>query len=77
MLGDQIGVSDKSVKNWEEDISDPSAEHIVKIVRLFSISADWLLGIESSGVINIGSLSPLHQKRLRGICQAYISVPDD
>ena len=76
-LGDLIGVSDRSVQNWEEDVSDPTAEHIVKIVRLFGISSDWLLGIDSTFVINIGSLSPLHQRRLRMICQAYIGVPDD
>lgn len=76
-LAKRLRISSKAVKNWEDDISDPSAVHIIKIANLFGITTDYLLGIDSSGVINIGLLSPSHQKRLRLICQAYISVPDE
>lgn len=76
-LAKRLKVSSKAVRNWEDDISDPSAEHIIEIANLFEITTDYLLGIDSSGVINIGLLPPSHQKRLRLICQAYISVPDE
>ena len=76
-LAKQLKISSKAVKNWEDDISDPSAEYIVEIANVFNVTSDYLLGIDTSGIINIGLLSAQHQKRLRMICQAYISVSDD
>ena len=71
-LAKKLKVSCKTIKNWETDISDPSAEHIVALTRVFSVSADYLLGIISDSPIYLDALSPMDKRKLRAICQAYI-----
>ena len=43
----KLGISKQSVSNWENDNIQPSIEMLLKIARLFSVSTDYLLGIEN------------------------------
>lgn len=72
-LARELGVSVKSIKNWENEVSDPSVGNIVHLAKLFSVTADYLLGIDTQSTIVISSLSRQDQNCLRGICQLYIS----
>ena len=45
-LGKRLGVSKQSVCNWENDNAQPSIEMLVRLATLFSVSTDYLLGIE-------------------------------
>ncbi|MDD3594825.1 helix-turn-helix domain-containing protein [Sulfuricurvum sp.] len=42
-LSESIGVSQKTISQWEVDKSDPSADALQKICSSLSISANWLL----------------------------------
>lgn len=44
-LGEKLSVSQDTVSLWETGKSIPTAEYIVAICKLFSISADYLLGL--------------------------------
>ncbi len=44
-LGDKLSVSQDTVSLWETGKSTPGAEYIVAICKLFSVSADYLLGL--------------------------------
>lgn len=46
-LGEIIGVSHTSVKNWELGINEPKASYIIKLAELFNVSTDYLLGINT------------------------------
>mgnify|MGYP005765928733 CR=1 FL=1 len=72
-LAKEINVSVKSIKNWEAEVSEPSLQNIVQLAKVFSVTTDYLLGLESACAIRIDGLSPKDQKCLRAICQIYIS----
>lgn len=44
-LGNQIGVSELSVRCWESGTKNPSLGAIVSLAELFNVSADYILGI--------------------------------
>lgn len=43
-LSKKLGVTRSSVNAWEQGISVPSAQHLVKLSKLFGVSTDYLLG---------------------------------
>lgn len=47
-LGKKLGVSKQSISNWENDNILPSIEMLVKIAIFFSVTTDYLLGIDRS-----------------------------
>ena len=72
-LAKELNVNVKTIKNWESDVSDPSIKNIVRLSQLFSITSDYLMGIDNQTVIAIGSLSKKDQICLRAMCQVFIS----
>ncbi|MCH5350578.1 MAG: helix-turn-helix transcriptional regulator [Clostridiales bacterium] len=44
-LGEKLSVSQDTVSLWETGKSIPTAEYIVAVCRLFSVSSDYLLGL--------------------------------
>lgn len=51
-----LGVSKQSVSNWENDNIQPSVEMLVKISSVFSVSTDYLLGLDSGEYIDVSDL---------------------
>lgn len=43
-VSEYMGVSRQAVTKWENDISRPSSENLIKLAQLFQISVDMLLG---------------------------------
>ena len=56
-LAKLLHVTKQSVSNWENDNIQPSIEMLVKISEVFSVSADYLLGIEDRRYIEITDLT--------------------
>ena len=77
-LAHKLHVSIKTIKNWESDISDPSAEHIVLLSHIFQVSSDYLLGISSNAGIFSGfeSLTPVNQFHLRKIVMHFMAAAE-
>lgn len=46
-LAKRLGVTKQSVSNWENDNIQPSIEMLVKLAAIFSVSTDYMLGLES------------------------------
>lgn len=46
-LAQKLDVTRSSVNAWEQGISFPTIQYIIKIAKLFHTSSDYLLGIES------------------------------
>lgn len=44
-LGDSLGVSVVSVRNWEAGIKNPSMSAIISLANIFKVSTDYLLGV--------------------------------
>ena len=45
-LGKEIGVSDSTIRYWENNINDIKGEYIVRLAKYFGVSCDYLLGLE-------------------------------
>ncbi len=56
-LAQKLGVSKQSVSNWENDNIQPSIEMLVAIAQVFSVSTDYLLGLDHRRVIDVTGLA--------------------
>lgn len=56
-LARALGVTKQSISNWENDNILPSIEMLMKISRYFSVSADYLLGLDERRCIDASKLS--------------------
>lgn len=53
----KLGVTKQSVSNWENNNIQPSIEMLLKLTELFSVSADYLLGIDNKKTLDVTGLS--------------------
>ena len=56
-LANLLNVSKQSVSNWENDNILPSIEMLVKLAGVFSVTTDFLLGLESGSSLDVTGLS--------------------
>lgn len=76
-LAKRLKITCRTVKNWESDTADPSAENIINLAALFAVSSDHILGIKKNNALILDSLPVADQKKLRAIFQAYVSELED
>lgn len=67
-----LNVSVKSIKNWENDISDPCLESLKALVSVFCVSADEFIGIAFDSTVSLARLEPQEQRIVRKLLQVYI-----
>ena len=68
-LAKKLNVSKQSVSNWENDNIQPSIDMLVKITNVFSVSADYLLGIDTRRYIEVTDLTEKEIAHIRLIIQ--------
>ncbi len=56
-LAKALNVSKQSVSNWENDNILPSIEMLVKIAQFFSVSTDYMLGLDNKKLIDVEGLT--------------------
>jgi len=56
-LAKRLGVTKQSVSNWENDNIQPSVEMVIKLAGVFSVSTDYLLGLERGEYLDMTGLS--------------------
>lgn len=47
-LAKRIGVTKSTISFWENGVNEPKASYIVAIVKVFSVSSDYLLGLKDT-----------------------------
>lgn len=52
-----LSVTKQSVSNWENENIQPSIDMLTKIAKLYSISADYLLGLQDFRSIDVNGLT--------------------
>ncbi len=57
-LARKLDVTRSSVNAWEMGLSTPTTPYIVELSKLFHVSTDYILGIESNRTISIDSFTP-------------------
>ena len=55
-LARMLGVSKQSVSNWENDNIQPSIEMLIKLSKVFSVSTDYLLGLDLKDSLDVSGL---------------------
>ena len=55
-LAQLLGVTKQSVSNWENDNIQPSIEMLKKLASVFSVSTDYLLGLENRKYLDVSDL---------------------
>ena len=56
-LAQKLGVSKQCISNWENGYIQPSLDMVYKLVKLFSVSSDYLLGLSEKRSLDITGLS--------------------
>lgn len=56
-FGQVLNVTKQTISNWENDNIQPPVEMLIKIVNTYSVSADYLLGINERQTVDVSGLS--------------------
>ena len=55
-LARRLGITRNGVNSWEQGLSVPSPASLVDLAKIFSVSTDYLLGVESLDTVNVTGL---------------------
>ena len=55
-LASRLNVTKQTVSNWENDNIQPSVEMLVRISKIFGVTTDYLLGLESVPRLDVSGL---------------------
>ena len=55
-LARRLGITRNGVNSWEQGLSMPSPVYLIELSKIFSVSTDYLLGIESLDTVNVSGL---------------------
>ena len=55
-LARRLNITRNGVNSWEQGLSMPSPACLVDLARLFSVSTDYLLGVERLETVNVTGL---------------------
>ena len=57
VLGDRVGVGENAIYNYENNLSKPSFNHLIKLRDILNVSLDYLVGISDEESLNISDLT--------------------
>ena len=55
-LARRMNMTRNGINSWEQGLSMPSPQSLVDLARLFSVSTDYLLGVEQHNTVNVTGL---------------------
>lgn len=55
-LARRMNMTRNGINSWEQGLSMPSPQSLVDLARLFSVSTDYLLGVEKHNTVNVAGL---------------------
>jgi len=70
-LAEKLSISKQTVSNWENDNIQPSIEMLVRLAKLFHVSTDYLLGLDTAQTINVDGLPKTFIAHLTQIIEDY------
>ncbi|MDE6815377.1 MAG: helix-turn-helix domain-containing protein, partial [Lachnospiraceae bacterium] len=56
-LAKKLGVTKQSISNWENNNIQPSIDMLIRLSNYFSVSTDYMLGLEERKFIEINGLT--------------------
>ena len=58
VLAKKLSVTRSSVNAWESGLSAPTAIYLIELAKLFHVSSDFILGLDTSKQLNLAGLTP-------------------
>lgn len=55
-LARRMNMTRNGINSWEQGLSMPSPQSLMDLARLFSVSTDYLLGVEKHNTVNVTGL---------------------
>lgn len=56
-LARKMNMTRNGINSWEQGLSMPSPPSLVDLAKLFSVSTDYLLGVENYSAVNVTGLN--------------------
>ena len=56
-LAQRLDITRNGVNSWEQGLSMPSPAYLIELSKVFSVSVDFLLGIEPLSTVNVTGLN--------------------
>ena len=75
-LARRLGITRNGVNSWEQGLSMPSPACLVDLANVFSVSTDYLLGVDAKATINVTGLSNRDVAVLADLADRLRSIPD-
>ena len=72
-LAKRLGISRSAVNAWEMGISTPTTQYIVELSKIFRVSTDFILGVETKAQLNLDGLTTEETQILYGIVDYFRS----
>ena len=66
-LAELIGTSRATVNSWEMGLALPSTQFLIRLARLYRVSTDYLLGLETSELVDITHLKASDKEIIYGL----------
>ncbi len=73
-FGKLISVSKQCVSNWENGNVQPSIDMLIKIAQTFSVSADYLLGLNNIITLDVSGLTTNQILHIRNIIDDFKEI---
>ena len=71
-FGKRLNVTKQCISNWENNNIMPSIDMLIRISKTFSVSADYLLGLDDQRTLNVSGLSAEQIFHLQAIADDQI-----
>lgn len=71
VLAKKLGISRSAVNAWELGVSVPSAQYLVELSKLFKVSTDYLLGLNSSEVVDISNFDDEEKRMIYSLLEYF------
>ena len=75
-LARRLGITRNGVNSWEQGLSIPSPACLVDLANVFSVSTDYLLGVDAKATINVTGLSDRDVALLADLADRLRYLPD-
>lgn len=67
-LADKLGISKNAVSYYEKSLRCPSSDVLIRVARVFRVSADFLLGLDNDKqTFDLSELNEKEREFLRGV----------
>ena len=70
-LAKRLGVAKQTVSNWENENIQPSIEMLVRLAKLFNVTTDYLLGLDTIPRLDVDGLPTTVVAHLSQLIEDY------